>query len=145
MNRSRIHRIRYSTLAGFICMMFTGLMLVTIGGEVVAGEAPPLYPSYPIEYDVVGTVDAVGSESIVINDSTFRLSPDTTFNGPDGSVRSRTFKPGDEVGVIVAASEIRQVDSLWLLEAGKRVSRTPQKEKLIDNTTIQKVGEVWTN
>ena len=145
MNRSRIHRIRYLTLVGFICMMFTGLMLVTIGGEVVAGEAPPLYPSYPIEYDVVGTVDAVGSESIVINDSTFRLSPDTTFNGPDGSVRSRTFKPGDEVGVIVAASEIRQVDSLWLLEAGKRVSRTPQKEKLIDNTTIQKVGEVWTN
>ena len=145
MNRSRIHRTRYSTLADFICMMFTGLMLVTIGGEVVAGEAPPLYPSYPIEYDVVGTVDAVGSESIVINDSTFRLSPDTTFNGPDGSVRSRTFKPGDEVGVIVAASEIRQVDSLWLLEAGKRVSRTPQKEKLIDNTTIQKVGEVWTN
>ncbi|RJQ64142.1 MAG: hypothetical protein C4530_02560 [Desulfobacteraceae bacterium] len=73
----------------------------------------PPYQNYPKKMSGMGTIDRIGTDEIVIDDSAHRLSPAVTFHTPGTLFATMSeLKVGQYVGYIKSRQEIV---SLWLL------------------------------
>jgi hypothetical protein len=109
-----------------------------------ASETPPMYSGYPSEFDEQGVIDATSSDIFVINDSSYPITKDTSFNGPNGTLQWKSFESGETVGIIF--TEERSILSLWLLKEKARAKTTHSNDSSANDLKgIHKEGDVWKN
>ncbi|MDJ0783925.1 MAG: hypothetical protein QNJ22_18280 [Desulfosarcinaceae bacterium] len=85
---------------------------------LVDGETQ-LFPGYPLQFDGVGTIDRLGGKEIVISDDLLHLPSRAELHTPNNSRAGiGRFDEGDYVGYQL--DEDRNIESLWLLQKGKR-------------------------
>lgn len=87
------------------------LLAVAVSGTALAQILPDYYPE---SFQRTGTVDDIGDNRIVINDSSFGLSDEVVVH----SLFARetfvsTIRPGNLVGYL--AGENRQIVEIWIL------------------------------
>ncbi len=115
-------------------------------GPALCGELEPLFPGYPEVFDVNGTLDLMvtSEKRVVINDTNYIITSDTTFNVPNGPTSINSFSENDRVGVI-REKDTRNLESLWLIEKAKTETTTKKQETTRPPTTIKKENGVWKN
>ncbi len=79
----------------------------------------PLYPGYPVMFDVAGTIDRLADHVIVVNDRSFDFAQEgVTYNTPyNMDTHKSEFKSGDIVGIKLNSDQ--KVISVWLLHEKK--------------------------
>lgn len=87
------------------------ILAISLGGTALAQNLPDYYPE---SFQRTGTVDDIGDDRIIINDSSFGLSDDVVVH----SLFARetfvsTIRRGDLVGYL--AAENRQIVEIWIL------------------------------
>jgi len=104
---------------------FPGLLLVAVMGfvfmlffvEICHGQGVErIYPDYyPDKFNIIGKIDRIAENEIVIGDTLYRLSPDLTCYTPTSMYASKAlFTVGNRVGVEIDSKY--EVTSLYLLE-----------------------------
>ncbi len=115
-------------------------------GPALCGEIEPLFPGYPEIFDVNGTLDIMitSEKRLVINDSNYTITSDTTFNAPDGPTSIKSFSENDRVGVI-REKDTRNLESLWLIKKAKTETANKTQETKRPPSTIKLEKGVWKN
>jgi hypothetical protein len=83
-------------------------------------DEKPLYPGYPVMFDIRGKISRISDSEIVINDTLFKLDETVSFITPyDEDAGISQFKEKDIVGAKLGTD--RQIISIWLIKkyAGK--------------------------
>jgi len=82
-------------------------------------EEEPLFPGYPLTFDVVSSIDRLTGKEAVVGDTLYRVSRSTSFHTPRQGATSRSrMRPGDVVGCLINADG--EIESMWLLSRKKR-------------------------
>lgn len=109
-----LRRIKYSGIL-MIGMALLFMAVCIHSGPLHASEPSHFPDYYPKKFDGVGRIDRIGEEEIVIDDSSYRLSPYThygTFRSPNAF--KHAFKIGNLVGFTMDSQ--RQIGSLWMIK-----------------------------
>ena len=96
-------------------MMGFGFMLFM--AEIYQGQGVErIYPDYyPDTFNLIGKIDRIAENEIVINDTLYRLSPNLSCYTPTSMYASKAiFSVGNRVGVEIDSKH--EVTSLYLLE-----------------------------
>jgi hypothetical protein len=96
-----------------------GLLLcfIFLLSGVSYGQGPEQkFPDYyPDSFNVIGIIDRIAEDEIVIGDTLYRLSPHATYHTPTVREASKfMFPTGSLVGFITTSK--REVISLWLID-----------------------------
>ncbi len=120
-------RLKYGLIAIVICVSWIGFNSFSYCDlaysknntmSIHMREGKPLYPGYPIIFDIQGRIDRLSDNVIVVNDTLFKLSDNIVYNTPNGNdVRQDQFRKGDFVGMKLNSNGI--VVAVWLLKGGK--------------------------
>jgi hypothetical protein len=96
-------------MMGFVTMLF-------IAGICQGQGVERTYPDYyPDTYNIIGKIDRIAENEIVINDTLYRFSPNLTCYTPTTMYASKAiFSVGNRVGVEIDSKN--EVTSLYLLE-----------------------------
>ena len=79
------------------------------------GGGVALPKHYPHKFAVIGRIDRIAGDEIVVNDSLYRLSPDTKYHTPTAmNVSNVSFHVGSHVGFL--ANSEKEIIFLWLLK-----------------------------
>ncbi len=78
-------------------------------------DEKPLYPGYPVMFDILGKIYRVSESEIVINDTLLKLTRTTLFVTPyTKNAGISRFQKGDIAGIKLGKN--RQVISIWLIK-----------------------------
>ncbi len=97
--------------------LLLGLIFLFFLTGVSYSQAPDrTFPDYyPEKFNAIGIIDRIAEDEIVIGDTLYRLSPNTTYHTPTNRDASNVLFPvGSLVGFITTSE--REVTSLWLIE-----------------------------
>jgi hypothetical protein len=97
------------SVIGFVFMLFIAEICL---GQGVERTYPDYYPD---KFNIIGKIDRIAENEIVIGDTLYRLSPDLTCYTPTSMYASKAvFSVGNRVGVEIDSKS--EVMSLYLLE-----------------------------
>ena len=96
-------------MIGFVTMLFMAEMC---RGQGIEGIYPDYYPD---TFNIIGKIDRIAENEIVIDDTLYKLSPKLTCYTPTSMYASKAvFSVGNRVGVEIDSKH--EVTSLYLLE-----------------------------
>lgn len=89
-----------------ICLLFSSLSFAE----------KPLFPDYPISFNIQGEITRISDKDIVIGDMLFKLTTATECYTSSGySYGPSVYQIGDIVGLITDPEKQRNVLSIWKL------------------------------
>ena len=95
-----------------ICSLFLFFFATLSYGQDAAQKFPDYYPE---NFNAIGTIDRIAEDEIVIGDTLYGLSSNTTYHTPTMKDASKSqFPVGSRVGL--KTNPKREVTSLWLIE-----------------------------
>jgi len=140
--------INAALLAAVFSLFCTGFSIGEISpgqGVALAGELTPLYRGYPEVFDDTGSIDFIGKEKIIINDTVYILLPSTSFHSQNGFDSMSSFAQGYEIGLLV--QDNNKAKSVWLIDARvkKVTNQDEESERKSRSGKLVKINGVWTN
>ena len=98
---------------GFALLIGGIIMLTTVGAAQQSALELPDY--YPQRFSGAGCIDSLTDKSVVIDDSSLKVSPNTTFHTLKTQYASRAqFRAGMRVGFI--KNSHNELESVWYIQ-----------------------------
>ena len=140
-----IYAVFLTAVLSFFCSGFPTSMISSGQGVALAGELTPLHPGYPEVFDDTGTIDFIGKEQIIVNDTVYLLLPSTSFHTSNGHGAISSFAQGYEIGLL--KQDKNKTRSVWLIDTnvGKIYKQDKAKKPPIRSGKLVKINGVWTN
>lgn len=101
---------------GYRQLLMTIIMVLFLSCYVASGFSENEYSAYPGDFDGRGIIHRIDETSVVINDTSFKLTSKTRFNRPSLlNCSKKSFQKGKYVVYLLDSKNKGNIKSLWLL------------------------------